>query len=59
MKKKILLVVVLVVLLLGVGAAYAYFETDFFKTEKEIFLSYLLNDEMTTDEEKMAQYFFY
>lgn len=54
MKKKILLVVVLVVLLLGVGAAYAYFETDFFKTEKEIFLSYLLNDEMTTDEEKMA-----
>ena len=57
MKKKILLVVVLVVLLLGVGAAYAYFETDFFKTEKEIFLSYLLNDKMTTDEEKMAQYF--
>lgn len=57
MKKKILLVVVLVVLLLGAGVAYAYFETDFFKTEKEIFLSYLLDDKMTADEEKMAQYF--
>ena len=57
MKKKILLVVVLVVLLLGAGVAYAYFETDFFKTEKEIFLSYLLDDKITADEEKMAQYF--
>lgn len=57
MKKKILLVVVLVVLLLGAGVAYAYFETDLFKTEKEIFLSYLLDDKMTADEEKMAQYF--
>lgn len=57
MKKKILLVVVLVVLLLGAGVAYAYFATDFFKTEKEMFLSYLLDDKMTAEEEKIAQYF--
>ena len=57
MKKKILLAVLLIVLLLGAGIAYAYFETDFFKSEKEIFLSYLLNDKMTAEEEKIAQYF--
>ncbi len=57
MKKKILLIVVLVVLLLGAGVAYAYFATDFFKTEKEMFLSYLLDDKMTAEEEKIAQYF--
>ena len=56
MKKKILLVVVLVVLLLGAGLAYAYFETDLFKTEKEMFLSYLLDDTMTPEQEKVAQY---
>lgn len=57
MKKKILLVVVLVVLLLGAGVAYAYFATDLFKTEKEMFMSYLLDNTMTPEEEKVAQYF--
>ena len=45
MKKKILLFVLLVGILLGAGIAYAYFATDAFKTEKEIFFSYLLKDD--------------
>ncbi len=44
MKKKILLAIILVVLLLGFGAAYAYFGTDIFKTDKQIFLSYIFKE---------------
>ena len=43
MKKKILLAILIVVILLGVGGAYAYFATDAFKSNKELFLSYLFD----------------
>ena len=59
MKKKILLLVLLIVILLGAGIAYAYFETDIFKTEKEIFFSYFLEDTIFEDNEvqdKLAEY---
>lgn len=60
MKKKILLLVLLVVILLGAGVAYAYFATDAFKTEKEIFFSYLLKDdpeEVKEIDNKFFEYF--
>ena len=41
MKKKILLAILIIVVLLGVGVAYAYFATDTFKSNKEMFFSYL------------------
>ena len=40
MKKKILLAVLIVVILIGVGGVYAYFATDAFKSNKEMFFSY-------------------
>ena len=46
MKKKILLTILIVVILLGIGGAYAYFATDAFKTDKEIFFSYISNNNM-------------
>ena len=60
MKKKILLLVLLIVILLGAGIAYAYFETDVFKTEKEIFFSHLIGDKIFEDNEvqdKLSEYF--
>ena len=59
MKKKILLLVLLIVLLLGAGVAYAYFATDTFKSEKEMFFSYLFSDELSNKfkEDKMVEYF--
>lgn len=46
MKKKILLVVLILVVLLGAGCAYAYFATDTFKSNKEIFFSYISSNNM-------------
>lgn len=60
MKKKIILVVVLIVLLLGAGVAYAYFATDAFKTDKDIFLSYLMDENMwkqQPEDKKLVEYF--
>lgn len=59
MKKKIILVVLLIVLLLGAGVAYAYFATDAFKTDRDIFFSYLLDEkifELEPEEQKLAEY---
>lgn len=44
MKKKIILAIILVVVLLGAGFAYAYFATDAFKTDKELFFKYVGSD---------------
>ena len=59
MKKKILLLVILVVILLGGGLAYAYFATDVFKTEKEIFFTYLFAEDSEQAKEmdnKLTEY---
>ena len=53
MKKKILLGVLIVLILLGIGGAYAYFETDAFKSEKEMFFEYLSTN---IENEKMLEY---
>ena len=39
MKKKIALTLLIVVILLGIGSVYAYFATNAFKTDKELFFS--------------------
>lgn len=44
MKKKIALTLLIVVILLGIGGVYAYFATNAFKTDKELFLSYMTSD---------------
>ena len=41
MKKKILLLALIVIILLCAGGTYAYFSTDAFKSNKNIFFSYL------------------
>lgn len=58
MKKKSLLALLIIVILLGAGIAYAYFATDAFKTEKEMFFSYLFEDESVNilAEEKVVEY---
>lgn len=58
MKKKNLLALLIIVILLGAGVAYAYFATDAFKSDKEIFLSHLLKDNMFSNlqDEKLAEY---
>ena len=58
MKKKILLAVLIVVILLGSGVAYAYFATDIFKTEKELFFSYMKDENAWAnfEEEKLVEY---
>lgn len=53
MKKKILLGVLIVLILLGIGGAYAYFATDAFKSEKEMFFEYLLTN---VEDEKVLEY---
>lgn len=53
MKKKILLGVLIVFILLGIGGAYAYFATDAFKSEKEMFFEYLLTN---VEDEKVLEY---
>ena len=49
MKKKILLALLIVVILLGAGGAYAYFATDALKTDKKLFFSYILKNNMFSD----------
>ena len=44
MKKKIALTLLIVVILLGIGGVYAYFATNTFKTDKELFFSYMTLD---------------
>ena len=44
MKKKIALTLLIVVILLGIGSVYAYFATNAFKTDKELFFSYMTSD---------------
>lgn len=44
MKKKIALTLLIVVILLGIGGVYAYFATNVFKTDKELFFSYMTSD---------------
>ena len=44
MKKKIALTLLIVVILLGIGGIYAYFATNVFKTDKELFFSYMTSD---------------
>ena len=44
MKKKIALTLLIVVILLGLGGVYAYFATNAFKTDKELFFSYMTSD---------------
>ena len=58
MKKKILLAILLVVILLGAGFAYAYFATDAFRTEKEMFFTYISEDDIwkSLQDEKVTQY---
>lgn len=41
MQKKIIIAIIILIVLLGGGFAYAYFGTDAFKSDKEIFFSYL------------------
>lgn len=48
MKKKILLAILLIVLL-GAGIGYTCFATDVLKTKKQLFFSYLLSDDLTSD----------
>lgn len=58
MKKKILLVVLIVAILLGTGCVYAYFATDAFKTDKEIFFSYISNNNIfeKLSDKKLEEY---
>lgn len=44
-KKKVLIIIAVIIALLVGGIVYAYFATDLFKTDKEIFLSYLGKEE--------------
>ncbi len=44
MKKKIVLTLLIVVILLGIGGVYAYFATNAFKTDKELFFAYMTSD---------------
>lgn len=59
MKKKILLLVILVIILLAGGVAYAYYATDLFKTDKEMFFSYLTDEKLETNlnSEKLLEYY--
>lgn len=58
MKKKILLALLIVVILLGAWGAYAYFATDALKTDKKLFFSYILKNNMFSDfeDEKLTKY---
>ena len=58
MKKKILLAILIVVILLGIGGTYAYFATDVFKTNKELFFSYITKNDMLKNigDEKLTEY---
>lgn len=49
MKKKIVFLVILIILLLAGGIVYAYFATDWFKTDKELFFSCMLEEKKAPD----------
>lgn len=59
MKKKILFLVILLIILLICGGVYAFYATDLFKTEKEMFFSYLTNENIETNlnSEKLLEYY--
>ena len=57
MKKKILLALIIVVVLIGAGVAYAYFATDAFKTDKEMFFLHISSGIFSESEsEKISEY---
>ena len=59
MKKKVILGIILVLLLIGAGSLYAYFETDLFKSEKQIFLDTLKNSDIlkeTSEDKAVKEY---
>lgn len=59
-KKKILIIIAVIIALLAGGIVYAYFATDLFKTDKEIFLSYLGKEETWenfSSEKELDQYY--
>lgn len=59
-KKKVLIIIAVIIALLAGGIVYAYFATDLFKTDKEIFLSYLGKEETWenfSSEKELDQYF--
>lgn len=57
MKKKILLALLVVIILLGIGGTYAYFATDAFKSDKEMFFSYISSDICSNlKDEKLEEY---
>lgn len=57
MKKKILLALLVIIILLGIGGAYAYFATDAFKSDKEMFFSYISSDICSKlKDEKLEEY---
>lgn len=57
MKKKILLALLVIIILLGIGGAYAYFATDAFKSDKEMFFSYISSDICSNlKDEKLEEY---
>ena len=59
-KKKVLIIIAVIIALLVGGIVYAYFATDLFKTDKEIFLSYLGKEETWenfSSEKELDQYY--
>ena len=59
MKKKVILGIILVLLLIGAGSLYIYFETDLFKSEKQIFLDTLKNSDIlkeTSEDKAVKEY---
>ena len=57
MKKKILLALLVIIILLGIGGAYAYFATDAFKSDKEMFFSYISSEICSNlKDEKLEEY---
>ena len=57
MKKKIALTLLIVVILLGIGGVYAYFATSAFKTDKELFFSYMTSDLLSNlKDENLKEY---
>ena len=49
MKKKIVLLVILIILLVAGGLVYAYYATDLFKTDKELFFAYMIEEKRGPD----------
>ena len=56
MKNKILLAIIALVIIVGGILGYSYYANDAFKSDKEIFLSYLTEEDSTNLTDKMQQY---